>query len=142
MKFRFRLEKALHFARLNETVQKMEVAKTLQRIETVKARKLVVEEQLRSVLNEASQAPAGARAPFQATRIAADTDEISRLGLVLRKEEIAAERARAELGRLAMRRKALESLEEKRRTEFNFARNRQQQMEVEESFRLIPKKPD
>jgi hypothetical protein len=106
----------------------------------LKVRQQAMETELRTLLDEVSRSPDPARAPYQTSRIGFDTEELKRLAASLSKEEGALLKLRADLGRLAMRRKALEALKEKRAHEFEIARGRKQQLELDEAFRLLQKK--
>jgi flagellar export protein FliJ len=140
MKYRFRLEKILHFTRLKETVKKIEIASAVQRVEFLKTRRQSVETELRSLLENTSLAPDPVWAPFQASKVTFDMQELEKLAGFLSKEQSVLDKLRADLLRLAMRRKALEALKERRAREFNTIRSRKQQIDLDEAYRLIPKK--
>lgn len=140
MKFRFRLEKALQFARLKEETKKSEVAAALKRVTELKERHLALSASQREMLKIAAQRMDLAHAPYQSAKIRADIADLKRLEGAIANEQRMAEKYRAELARLAMRRKALESLREKRRDDFRVKETRREQAAIDEAFRIMPKK--
>lgn len=140
MKFRFRLEKALQFAHLKEVTKKGEYAAAVQRVGELKERHHLLAANQRAFLELAGRHPDMARAHYQNTKIRADLVELRKLEQAVANEQTAADKIRVELGRLAMRRKALESLRERRYQEYRVGETRHEQNRIDESYRNLPKK--
>ena len=129
MTFRFRLEKVLHFVRLKETVKKMELASLAGRMAFLRRRIEDMQQGMRELLARPHESQ---WALYQTEKIAFDAREIRRLEGVLRNEELAMEKKKRELTRLLFRKKALESLREKRYREFRMEENRRQQRRLDD----------
>ena len=136
MTFRFRLEKVLHFVKLRETVKKMEVAAITQRLRFMKQRQEVLQENIRTMLSRQSETPNGEWQYFQTNKVAVDVKELGQLEVAVRKEEVALERRRNDLNRLFQRRKALESLKEKKEKEFRMEQTHKQQNQLDEIYQM------
>ncbi len=141
MRFRFRLERVLDFQRLNETVKKMEVATLVRQLEALEKEKVVREETIRSVLAESTVrlAQNADWIPYQTAKVAADAREISRLEHKIVKAHEALEDKKFELGKLAMKRKAIENLREKKKFAFRVDETRREQKNNDEMYRLLKK---
>jgi len=141
VRFRFRLERVLDFLRLNETVKKMEVASLVQRLELLEKEKVHREETIRSVLSQSKERwlENSDWIPYQTSKVAADARDILRIEkkVIEAKEELEAKKF--ELGRLAMKRKAMENLKDKRKAIFRVEETRREQKTNDELYRLVKK---
>jgi hypothetical protein len=139
MRFRFRLEKILSWIRLRETTKKMEFATTLQRTEFLKKRKQAVQESIFSACEnptEGSYIDLGLSL-VQSEKLKFDREEILRLEILIRKEEETLEKKRSELAKLAMRRRGLENLKDKRYREFRLIEVRKDQKRLDENYQIL-----
>lgn len=140
MKFRFRLERALQFARLKESSKKAELASAIQRTDELQQQHVALAASQHQLLQTASRFVDLARAPYQNAKVRADMLDLQRLEQAISQEKGRTEKLKQDLGRLAMRRKALESLREKRQQDFRVSENRREQHAIDETFRVLPKK--
>ncbi len=136
MKFQFRLEKLLRFARMRETMKRMEIASCLSRIRFIKNRLETIESELRELVSKSTGEWAMGWAYFQSQKVKLHADERVKLLALNVKEEAELTKRKRELERLLYRKKALESLREKQLKEFKALKNRKEQSEMEELFRL------
>lgn len=136
MNFRFRLEKVLHFVKLRETVKKMEVSAITQRIRFLEGRRQTLQENIRALLARQGEAPNGEFQYFQTSKVTLDVKDLSQLDVVIRQEQVALERRKNDLARLFQRRRALESLKDKKEREFRTEQGHKQQAQLDEIFSL------
>jgi flagellar export protein FliJ len=130
MTFRFRLEKLLHFVRLKETVKKMEIVSIRKQMDFLRRQKEGLEQTARGLL-------AGtALTYYQTTKIALDVKLAVSLQGQIEEANQHLEKKKAELNRLMMRKKGLESLREKKKHEFRTLAGRRQQRRLEDLHAL------
>lgn len=138
MRFRFRLERILHLIQLQEMLKKMEVAAWIQKIEASEKERKAMAYELRDVLyRQQSEMEHGARATafhiekgmWNIECIKKWESEIEELKNILQGKKL-------ELLRIALRRRALESLRQKRWIEHRLAERRREQKALDEGFRL------
>ncbi len=141
MRFRFRLERVLDFLRLNETVKKMEVATLIQKIEGLEKKKTYRQETMRSMLCESRQHwnESVNWIPYQTAKVEADARDIANIEKEMVRLQIELEDKKYELGKLAMKRKAMENLREKRKFNFRVEQTRREQKTNDELYRLVKK---
>ena len=129
MTYHFRLEKMLHFIRLKETMKKMEIVSIQKRITFLEDRRRLI-------------AGIDAADPLPPTDVLFSLDqggfgregrEADR-GNVWRRRESIWRKKKAELSRLMMRKKGLESLKEKKRQEFQVESNRRAQRRMDDLY--------
>jgi flagellar export protein FliJ len=141
MRFRFRLERMRNFIQLKETVKKMETAALIQRIQEMERRKTERGNTIRSLLEQSrNQLAYGLEwVPYQTGKLQADCKEIELLEqeIIGAKHELAGKKE--DLARLAMRRKALDTLKDKRRSEHRIQEERKDQKKLDELYRLSTK---
>lgn len=136
MKFQFRLEKVLHFVRLKETVKKMEMSAASQRVAFIRHRIEELSTGLRDLLGKFHAQTSSEWAHYHTTKIAFDSKEIGKLEKVLANEIQAMEKIKRELERIFRKKKALESLREKREQEFRVQENRRQQKILDDAHQM------
>jgi flagellar biosynthesis chaperone FliJ len=136
MKFQFRLQKALHFLQMKETVKRMEVAAAMQRVNFLQNRIADVERSLRDLLARHPGVETD-WAPYQTSKIALDAKELGRLSGLLTTEKLALEKKQRELSRLLMRKKGLEGLREKHLAEHRLEESRRMQKNIDESVQTL-----
>ena len=133
MKFKFRLEKMLHFARMEETMKLMEVAEAQKKVEFWERRKQALEEGVRLLLSAGFDPYF---AVFRAQKAQVDTNEVARIEKLLVEEKALLEKRKQELTEVLQKKKALEALKEKRYAEHRVVENRREQAASEEAFRV------
>ncbi len=139
MKFRFRLEQMLSFVRIKETMKKLEVSAVAQKVIVLESRK----DQLRQNVNELlkqqlERLKFGTEwLSFLAQKVEQDTKETQKIERMLRKEKEDLENKRYELGVISMRRKGLESLKEKRLSDFKLEERRKAQKRLDQNYQLL-----
>ncbi|NBX69362.1 MAG: hypothetical protein EBR01_10420 [Proteobacteria bacterium] len=139
MKFRFRLEQMLSFVRIKETMKKLEVSAVAQKVIVLESRK----DQLRQNVNELlkkqkERLQFGTEwLSFLAQKVEQDTKETQKIERMLRKEKEDLENKRYELGVISMRRKGLESLKEKRLSDFKLEERRKAQKRLDQNYQLL-----
>ena len=138
MKFKFRLEKVLSFLKLQETMLKMEVATLARRATELRARMVTLEEDTRRILEETPLrlAENPAWAPYQTSQVALNTKRVRELQVKYDQVRNDWEIKKLELGRHAMRRKALENLRANKLSEFKIEETRKDQKKMDELFQL------
>jgi len=136
MNFKFRLEKILHFVKLRETVKKMEVSAITQRLRYLDSRRTSLEENIRAMLSRQGEAPNGEFQYFQTNKVSLDVKDLAQLEVVIRQENVQLERRKGDLARLFQRRRALESLREKKEKEFRTEQGHKAQAQMDEAFQL------
>lgn len=130
MKFRFRLERVLHIIRLRETVKKMEVSAQMKRVEAMLRRCEKLRSEMQLLL---SRVPAEMEfAPYAMAQVQTNAEEVVKLQQLIDEENEILAKRKAELSRLFMKRKAAESLREKRLKEFQTDENRGEQKRLDE----------
>jgi flagellar export protein FliJ len=136
LKFRFRLERALKFVELKETVHKLEVASLTRNVGSLEKKKSQLEQSILNSLAKQSDPSAVAWMEFHMKRVVLDREEI-------RKTEKKIEEANEQLGfakrtliQITKKKKALEALREKRRQEFTVEESRRLQKTIDELYRL------
>ncbi len=144
MRFKFRLEKVLHFARLKETVKKMEVASLQNEILTLEKRKETLDQELRTLLGNSGKSLVSslAWAPYETSRVQVNLGNRQELETAISTKTEALEFGKLELSRAALKRKALENLREKRKSEFRTEEGRRDQKKLDEYFRLSKQRQD
>lgn len=138
MHFQFRLEKMLNFLRLKETVKKMEVAASIQKVHFLGRRREELRSSMRGLL-EKSNANLQISMDwiyYQNSKIEIDLKETRRIEAMLSEENEELKRKKSELLRLTTRKKALESLREKRLKEFKLQQGRRIQKQLDEVYQL------
>jgi flagellar export protein FliJ len=141
VRFRFRMERVLDFVRLNETVKKMEVSSLVQQVEALEKEKVDREATIRSLLDQSRDrwTQDSSWIPYQTSKVAADARDINRIDKKLVAVRNTLEEKKFELGRLAMKRKAMENLKEKRKSMFRVEETRREQKTNDELYRLLKK---
>lgn len=136
MKFKFRLERVLDFYRLKETLMKMELSRAVTALKGLEAQKTQSERQLEFLLTEAPKrlAQGGEWAPYGVSQTELTLNAIKRLEHEVVKAAEEVEAKKFAVGRLSMRREALEKLRDKRRTEFRLLESRKEQKFVDEIY--------
>jgi flagellar export protein FliJ len=139
MRFRFRLERMLRFLELREAVKKTETAALVQRLKELEARRETRQRTIQEVLgNYQRQLESGNQwVPYQVGKIQADSRELIRLEEDIHQTKLDVTRTKDELARIAMRRKALANLKEKRYAEFRLSESRLEQKRLDEMYRLV-----
>ena len=138
MRFVFRLEKMLNFIRLNETVKKMEVAASVQKIGFLQGRKNALNESIRSLLEKTRDGLSIGMdwVYFQNSKIENDLNEIKKTDVMRAEEQHKLGLLRIELSKITMRKKALESLRDKRLREFRLQQGRRVQKQLDDIYQL------
>lgn len=138
MKFRFRLQKMLHFEEMKEAIKKAEVARTIDDIRRLEETKAGVEKSMRQVLADKLAGPEWV--PYQVDKVKQDLRSIDLITQDVRNMREKLEYLQFELGKLSMRRKALENLKDTRKKEFTLFESRKEQKRLDEVYRLNEKK--
>lgn len=138
MKFRFRLEKMLHFERLKEVIKKGEVAKAMEAVRDIEQQQIQSEASLRTVIGLASGRleESGDWVAYQVEKVRHDLAKLENLAQTLRVKQEDLDTVRYELSRLLMKNKALSDLREKKRHDFVQNDARREQKNNDEIFRL------
>ncbi len=138
MRFQFRLEKVLHFVRLKETMKKMEVAAVAQRVNFLQKRIGELGDSIRSILLEQQLKLSQGFdwIHYQSEKISLDAKETAKLEKMLVEENLLLEKRRRELNRIILRKKALESLKQRKLSEFKVHESRRNQKELDEIYQL------
>lgn len=138
MKYRFRLEKMLHFEELKEAIKRGEVAKALDGLKKLETRKVDLENTMREVLKQTPERlkEDGSWVPYQVGQVNQSLAATKKLD-----EEISAakehlEIIKFELSKLSMKRKALENLRDKKKGEFRLSESRKEQKRLDETYQL------
>lgn len=138
MKYRFRLQKMLHFEELKEAIKRSEVAKALDGLKRLEAQKGDLENTLREVLKQTPERlkEDGSWVPYQVSQVQQNLAAGRRL-----EEEIAAakdhlDRIKFELSKLSMKRKALENLKDQKKIEFRRSESRKEQKRLDETYQI------
>lgn len=139
MKFRFRLERMLSFVRIKETMKKLEVSALTQKINVLELKKDGLRTNVNLLLNKQKERLQFGTEwlSFLSQKIEQDTRETLRIERMIRKEKEDLENKRYELGAIAMRRKGLESLKEKRFMDFKLDERRKSQKRLDQNYQLL-----
>lgn len=142
MKFRFRLERMLQFVELREATKRTEIATLRQAIHSGEQRKIGLEGSIRKMLvdSRARLAINASWVPYEVQKIDADSKEILKIERELVKHHETLLIKQEELSRLSMRKKALESLKDKRKLDFSLNQSRREQKLLDESYRTVKRK--
>lgn len=135
MTFKFRLEKILHFVKLRETVKKMEVSAILQRLRFMERQREELSTGIRDMLGKQSDMDFSWKY-YQINKVVQDVKDLKVLDTSILHEQTALERKKRELATLFQRKRALESLREKKSKEFRVDQSHKQQRELDEIFQL------
>jgi flagellar export protein FliJ len=138
MRFQFRLEKMLNFIRIKETVKKMEVAVIVQKMGFLSGQKENLDNNIRALL-EKSQSSLSVGMDwiyYQNSKIEFDLKETRKIEALLAAERKELVERKSELSRITMRKKALESLKEKRLKEFRLQQGRRVQKQLDDVYQL------
>lgn len=134
--FNFKLERALHFLRLKETLKKMEVAAQIGKIRFLEVRKIKLQENIHSIFSRREKKVDLDWAPYDADKVTLDKSDLDRLELQLTEQKSILDQKKEELGRALMRRKGLEKLREKRQAEYKKDEQKKAQTRLDETFQL------
>ncbi|MBI4404603.1 MAG: hypothetical protein HY537_10600 [Deltaproteobacteria bacterium] len=117
----------------------MEVSTIFKTLEQLKHRKQDLLDEIQNLLQKEVEQLRRASAPnaYSPQRVALDSKEIDRIGNEMERQSRTLQLRQMELTRITMNRKALEALKEKRRIEAAQKKNRRQQKELDENFRLL-----
>lgn len=120
----------------------METAALIQQIQELSQKKVERGNTIRTLLEHSRvHMQLGTQwVPYQTAKLQADCKEIEQLEeqIVLAKNELAGKQE--DLARLAMRRKALDTLKDKRRVEHRVLEDRKEQKKLDELYRLNSKR--
>ncbi len=139
MKFRFRLEKMLSFVRIKETMKKLEISVIAQKVNALEFKKDNLRRNINELLDKQKERLQYGTEwlTFLSQKIEQDTQETLKVERVIRKEKESLENKRYELGVVSMRRKGLESLKEKRLSDFKLDEQRKFQKRLDQNYQLL-----
>lgn len=139
MKFRFRLEQMLSFVRIKETMKKLEVSAVAQKVVALESKKDYLRQNVNALLDKQKERLQFGTEwlSFLAQKIEQDTKETLKLERMIRKEKEDLDNKRYELGVISMRRKGLESLKEKRFSDFKLDERRKAQKRLDQNYQLL-----
>lgn len=139
MRFRFRLERMLSFIRIKETMKKLEVSTLTQKVVALESQKDSLRKNINELLEKQKERLQFGTEwlEFLSRKIEQDTRETIRLERVIRNEKEELDNKRYELGVIAMRRKGLESLKEKRFSDFKLEDRRRSQKRLDQNYQLL-----
>ena len=132
MKFRFKLQRALDFAHMRERRKQNQLHASEQRERILGHYLLETREKLRAMLGRLSGDPTSPMATFLARSIESNNADVHRLEISVDEEKNAQVRLKQELIRLVMRRKALETLKEKKYADHRFEQRVREQKTLDE----------
>ena len=135
-KFAFRLQRALQFALLRENQSKKKVAATLQRMAFLEKYSTKLEERLKAAIEWSNRAVNTLEGDAHRQAILPTMDESKRIGVLLEEEKEALKAAQDELIRQSRRRRSLESLREKRQSDFRKDEARREQKKIDDMVSL------
>lgn len=138
MKYRFRLQKMLHFEELKEAIKRGEVAKALDGLNKLEQRKVDLENSMREVLKQTPERlkEDASWIPYQVAQVQQNLAAGRKLEQEIDEARNYLERIKFELSKLSMKRKALEKLRDKKKAEFNLSESRKEQKRLDETFQL------
>lgn len=142
MRFRFRMERMLNFLELKETTKKMETATLIQKKTKLESMREERQATIRDVLGSyRNQITSGSEwVPYQVAKVQADSEDLYKIELAIKFAIIEIDKRKQELARIAMRRKGLSNLKEKRHQEFKLDQSRLDQKRTDELYRLVKNK--
>ena len=134
----------LHFVALRESMKKMEIAAIRQSIQVKEQAKATMEKAISHLLtaSKARMAVDVAWMPYEAQKISTNSKEISRVEAMIRQEHEHLVMRQEELTKLSLKKRALESLRDKRKQEFTLAQSRKEQKILDASYRTSAKDRD
>lgn len=138
MRFKFRLEKALGFLKLRETMMKMEVASVLRKLTRAREDWERLQAATRQLLEETPQrlSEGSAWIPYQTSQVALNVESMRKKEKEIALIQVELAEKQEELGRLAMKRKALENLKDNKYHEHRIEERRREQKKMDELFTL------
>ncbi len=137
MRFRFTLQKALDWTEVEESSLRMEIARLLKEAELLAARKSELEANLERLLGGDGLQLSLEWAPYRAQKIPADAREMRELEGKIREKQAAIGLKKAELNRILMKRKGLESLRGKRLKDFRMIETRRDQKRLDDNYQIL-----
>lgn len=138
MKYRFRLQKMLHFEELKEAIKRGEVAKAIDGLKKLEDRRLGLENTMREVLEQTPERlkEDAAWVPYQVSQVQSNLAECRKLDEAITQAKDHLELIKFELSKLSMKRKALENLRDKKKSEFRLSESRKEQKRLDETHQL------
>ena len=136
MNFHFRMDRVLHFVALKEDMKKMEVAALIRKLSDLMRIKARTLEGIRKLLEANNQALSVDEIQYNSERIDADTAGISDLENRINETRELLDGKRLELSRVSQKKRALESLKDKRHHNYRIEEARRVQRETDENYRL------
>lgn len=132
MKFRFKLQRALEFAHMRERRKQNQLNASKQRERILGHYLIEAREGVRSMLARLSGDPVAPMASFLSKSVESTNADAKRLEVSVEEEKQAQVKLQAELVRLVMRRKALETLREKKYADHRVAQRLHDQKILDE----------
>jgi flagellar export protein FliJ len=134
MRFRFRLARILAFVELREREKKMQVATQAHKVEALAEKKRKLAAQVLAVLAEPLTTIDWLR--LRNEKVDLDRQELKRVSAEWVQENEMLDNLHYDLGKIAMRRKAIETLRERKEQEFKLVDNRREQTKLDEAYRM------
>ncbi|NBX92166.1 MAG: hypothetical protein EB078_02760 [Proteobacteria bacterium] len=139
MRFKFRLEKIANYFTQKEFAKKIELAKVLRDLAQSKSLKESIErENLGLLKNQSQKSQVGVEwLKLFMDRIDHNIISLEKLKVVIGEQQTVVDLKRKELNILSAKKKALETMRDKKMAEFKVIANRNAQKKLDESFELL-----
>jgi len=139
MRFKFRLEKIANYFTQKEFAKKNELAKVLRDLAQSKSLKESIErENLGLLKNQSQKSQVGVEwLKLFMDRIDHNIISLEKLKVVIGEQQTVVDLKRKELNILSAKKKALETMRDKKMAEFKVIANRNAQKKLDESFELL-----
>jgi flagellar biosynthesis chaperone FliJ len=137
VRFHYTLQKALEWTEVEESATKLAISRLMAEAEILKARRVSLERNLEELLGGQDKNLALEWAPYVAQKVPADAAELRNLDGKIGAKQAEIGTKKAELNRLLLRRKGLESLKDKRRREFRLIEGRREQKRADDNHQIL-----
>jgi hypothetical protein len=137
MKFRFPLQKALDWTEVEESAMRLEIARLLKEAEALAARRRELEANLEALLGPDDRRLSLEWAPYVAGKVPSDAGEIRNVDKQAKAKQSEIGIKKAELNRLLLKRKGLESLKGKRLRDFRMSEGRRDQKRLDDNYQIL-----
>lgn len=131
------MQKALDWTEVEENAQRLEIARLIKEVERLGARKAELEANLVALLGGAGNGLSLEWAPYRALKVPSDAREIRDIDGKMRLTESEIGLKKAELNRILMKRKGLESLRDKRLKDFRMNEARREQKRLDDNYQVL-----